>query len=65
MKHKARLVAKEYVQRYAPVMRMETVLLLLALAAKNEWQVHYLDVKSAFLKNRASIGGLCDTTKGI
>lgn len=56
-KHKARLVAKGYVQQhdidyeeiFAPVTRLETVRLLLALAAKNEWQIHHLDVKSAFL----------------
>ena len=56
-KHKARLVAKGYVQEhgidceegFAPVTRMETVRLLLALAAKNSWQVHHLDVKTAFL----------------
>lgn len=56
-KHKARLVAKGYVQRqgvdfdevFAPVTRLETVRLLLALAAKNHWEVHHLDVKSAFL----------------
>lgn len=28
---------------------METVRLILALTAKNEWEVHHLDVKSAFL----------------
>lgn len=55
-KYKARLVAKGYVQRYgidyeevfAPVTRLESVRLLLALAAKNGWEVHHLDVKSAF-----------------
>lgn len=57
IKHKARLVAKGYVQKqgvdfeeaFAPVTRMETVCLLLALAANNGWEVHHLDVKSAFL----------------
>lgn len=58
VKYKARLVAKGYVQKqgvdfeevFAPVTRLETVRLLLALAAKNNWEVHHLDVKSAFLK---------------
>lgn len=57
LKDKARLVAKGYVQKYgvdfeevfAPVTRLETVRLLLALAAKNGWKIHHLDVKSAFL----------------
>ena len=57
VKHKARLVARGFVQRegvdfeevFAPVARMESVRLLLALAAAKDWQVHHLDVKSAFL----------------
>ncbi|MFS8034095.1 putative RNA-directed DNA polymerase [Helianthus anomalus] len=57
IKHKARVVAKGYVQQkvidfddaFAPVARLETIRLLLALAAKGNWLVHYLDVKSAFL----------------
>jgi hypothetical protein len=56
-KYKARLVAKGYVQRqgidfkevFVPVARMETVRLFLAIAAQMGWQVHHLDVKSAFL----------------
>ncbi|GKA57568.1 ribonuclease H-like domain, reverse transcriptase, RNA-dependent DNA polymerase [Tanacetum coccineum] len=31
------------------VARMETIRLLLAIAANNKWEVHHLDVKSAFL----------------
>lgn len=62
IKYKARLVAKGYVQEhgidfdeiYAPVTRLETVRLLLALAAKNEWEVHHLDVKTAFLNGEIS-----------
>jgi hypothetical protein len=51
------LVSKGYAQRegvdfdeiYAPVARIETVRLLIALAAQNGWKVHHMDVKSAFL----------------
>ncbi|KAG7571799.1 Zinc finger CCHC-type superfamily [Arabidopsis suecica] len=56
-KHKARLVAKGYVQRhgidydevFAPVARIETIRFIIALAASNGWEVHHLDVKTAFL----------------
>jgi hypothetical protein len=34
---------------FAPVARMESVRLLLALAAQECWRVHHIDVKSAFL----------------
>ena len=55
--HKACLIAQGFVQRegidfeevFAPVARMESVCLLLALAAAKDWRVHHLDVKSAFL----------------
>ena len=57
IKYKARLVVKGYSQRkgvdydeiYAPVVRIETIRLLIALAALKDWQIHHLDVKSAFL----------------
>jgi hypothetical protein len=57
VKHKARLVAKGYVQRpgidftevFAPVARLESVRVLLAVAAHEGWEVHHMDVKSAFL----------------
>lgn len=56
-KYKARLVVKEYVQRhgadfeevFAPVARIETVRFIIALAASNQWKIHHLDVKTAFL----------------
>nr|GEU76830.1 ribonuclease H-like domain, reverse transcriptase, RNA-dependent DNA polymerase [Tanacetum cinerariifolium] len=46
IKHKARLVAKGYIQKhgidfeeiFAPVARMETIRLLLAIAANNKWE---------------------------
>jgi hypothetical protein len=57
VKHKARLVAKGYAQKhgvdyeevFASVARLETVRLILALAAQGRWEVHHMDVKSAFL----------------
>jgi hypothetical protein len=56
MKHKSRLVAKCYIQKqgvdfdelFAPVARMESIRLLLAVAAQEKWLVHHMDVKSAF-----------------
>jgi hypothetical protein len=57
VKHKARLVARGFVQRecidfddtFALVAWMESVRLLFALAAQEGWRVHHMDVKSAFL----------------
>jgi hypothetical protein len=56
-KHKARLVVKGYSQvfgvdfskTFAPVVRLDTIRMLLALAAQNAWKINQLDVKSAFL----------------
>jgi hypothetical protein len=56
-KYKARLVAKGYVQQqgidytevFAPVARMDTVRMIIALAAQKGWTLYQLDVKSAFL----------------
>ena len=56
-RYKARLVAKGYSQRadidydevFAPVARLETVRLIISLAAQNSWKIYQMDVKSAFL----------------
>ena len=55
-RYKARLVAKGYSQRkgidynevFAPIARLETIRLLIALAAQNNWKISQMDVKSAF-----------------
>jgi hypothetical protein len=39
----------DYEKIFAPVARMETVKVLLALAAQGNWEIHHMDVKSDFL----------------
>ena len=57
IKHKAWLVARGFIQQvgidfddaFTLVARMESVRVLLALAAQEGWQVHHMDMKSTFL----------------
>ncbi|KAL4301681.1 hypothetical protein GQ457_10G015230 [Hibiscus cannabinus] len=57
VRYKARLVVKGYKQKhgidydevFAPVARIETIRLIIALAAQKKWKIHQLDVKSTFL----------------
>jgi hypothetical protein len=56
-KYKARLCARGFTQEYgidyfetfAPVVRMESLRILLALAAAEDWEIHQMDVVSAYL----------------
>ena len=56
-RHKARLVAKGFTKKYgiayeetfAPMVRQETIRLVLSLAAHKGWNINHMDVKSAFL----------------
>ena len=56
-KHKAKLIVKGYAQvwgvyfseTFAPVARLDTIILVLALSAQKGWKVYHLNVKSTFL----------------
>ncbi|GKE16177.1 retrovirus-related pol polyprotein from transposon TNT 1-94 [Tanacetum coccineum] len=56
-RNKARLVAQGYNQQeginydetYAPVARLESIRILLAIACANDFKLYHMDVKSAFL----------------
>ena len=57
LKYKAILVAKGYSQvhgidyneTFAPMAKMDSIRLALAIAALKQWEVHHMDVKCAFL----------------
>lgn len=56
-KFKARLVAKgfnqkvgvDYEETFAPVIKMNTIRIILSLATSLGWHIHQMDVKNAFL----------------
>ena len=58
LKYKERLVAKgfsqfqgiEFNETFAPVAKMDSIRLALAIEASRQWEVHQIDVKCAFVQ---------------
>jgi hypothetical protein len=56
-KYKSRLVTKgysqvhgiDYTETFAPVAKMDSIRLVLAIVASRRWEVHHMDVKSEFI----------------
>ena len=57
MKYKESLVAKgfsqfqgiDYNETFAPVAKMDSIRLVLAIETSKKWEVHHMDVKSSFI----------------
>jgi len=72
-RYKARLVAKGFTQTYgidyeetfAPIAKLNTIRILLSLAANLEWPLHQLDVKNAFLNGNLEDEVYMDITQGL
>ena len=54
----------DYSEAFAPVARMDTVRMIIALAAQREWSIYQLDVKSAFLHGELSEDVFVEQPKG-
>ena len=39
----------EYIETFAPVTNMDPIRLVLVIVASKRWEVHHMDVKSAFI----------------
>jgi hypothetical protein len=49
----------DFSKTFALVARLDTIRMLLALAAQNGWIIHQMDVKSAFLNGYLGGGNIC------
>ena len=72
-RYRARLVAKgfsqtagiDYDETFAPVARLDSLRLLLALAARLDWDIHHVDIKSAYLNGDLDEEIYMDQPKGF
>jgi hypothetical protein len=72
-KYKARLCARgfsqeygvDYFETFAPVIRMESLRILLALATTQDWEIHQMDVVSAYLLGDLEEEAYIEAPKGL
>jgi transposase InsO family protein len=72
-KFKARLVAQgftqvfgvDYAETYAPVARYTSIRLIIALAAHYDWELHQLDVKTAYLNGDLDVPIYMQSPEGL
>lgn len=70
---KARLVAQgfsqiygvDYFDTYSPTLHMDSLRILLAVAAFNDWEVHQIDVKTAYLEGELTEDIFMRTPEGL
>ncbi|KAL4289791.1 hypothetical protein GQ457_14G011090 [Hibiscus cannabinus] len=55
----------DYDEVFAPVARIETIRLIIALAAQKKWKIHQLDVKSAFLNGFVELGSTTEMDRQV
>ena len=73
VRYKARLVVKGYAKKqgidydevFSPFARMESIRILIAIAAQEKWELHHLDVKIAFLKGEIKEDIYISQTEGF
>ena len=72
-KYKARLVARgftqvygiDYAETYAPVARYSSIRLIIALAAHYNWELHQMDVKTAYLNGELDVPIYMQAPEGL
>lgn len=68
---KARLVVRGFQQKekfteiYSPVVKMQTLRVLLSIAAKRKYEIHQMDVKGAFLYGKINENVYLKTPEGV
>ena len=55
----------DFSKTFAPVARLDTIRMFLDLVAQKSWNIHYMDVKSAFLNGHLKEEFFVEQPKGF